>query len=81
MSRWLWAAESIFLPALRVQQGRSEAVGLCFLAERYARSAMSLRPLQRELAGDEDQCRGEHETQDGVRHAYGKIAADDDARQ
>jgi hypothetical protein len=30
MSRWLWGAESIFLPVLRVQQGRSEAVGLCF---------------------------------------------------
>ena len=70
MSRWLWGAESIFLPALRVQQGRSEAVGLCFLAERYARSAMSLRPLQRELAGDEEQCRRERETQDRVGHTH-----------
>ena len=38
-------------------------------------------PLQRELAGDEEQCRRQCEAQDRVGNTHRHIAADDDPRQ
>jgi hypothetical protein len=39
------------------------------------------RPLQRELAGDEEQCRRQREAQNRIGHANRHMAADDDARE
>jgi hypothetical protein len=48
---------------------------------RGPRSRAGDRPLQHELAGDEEQGRRQCEAQDRVGHAHRYVAADDDPRQ